>query len=67
MAEMTAEEILVARRRMGLTQEQLARRLRVTVTSVSRWERGQKPSMLARAVLREFFESEGRSEYFSAA
>ena len=63
---MTAEAIRAGRKAARLTQEQLARELGVTVTSVSRWERGQVPSALARAVLRQFFEK-AEAEQSSAA
>ena len=59
---MTAEEIRGKRKAARLTQEQLAQRLGVTVTSVSRWERGQEPSALARAVLRQFFQKDQERE-----
>ena len=37
------------RKRLGLSQEELAQRLGVSFTSVNRWENGQtKPSKLAR-------------------
>ena len=51
MTEKFAERILRLRRAMGLTQEDFARRMGVTATTVSRWERGEKvPSM--RLILR---------------
>lgn len=40
---MKPEELQCRREALGLTQEQLARELDVTVTTVSRWERGVFP------------------------
>ncbi len=40
---MKPEELQRRREALGLTQEQLARELDVTVTTVSRWERGVFP------------------------
>jgi len=40
---MTREDLQFRRRALGLTQEQLARELDVTVLTVSRWERGVYP------------------------
>jgi transcriptional regulator with XRE-family HTH domain len=37
---MTREDLQLKRKALGLTQEQLARELDVTVLTVSRWERG---------------------------
>jgi len=38
---MTPKEFCERRRRLGLSQEALARKLRVAVTTVARWERGE--------------------------
>lgn len=38
---MTAQEIRDLRK--GITQRELARRLNVTVTTISRWENSEKP------------------------
>jgi len=40
---MTREDLYLRRKALGLTQEQLARELDVTVLTVSRWERGVYP------------------------
>ena len=43
---MTPEEILALRKRLGLTQAELARRFKVDVSAISRLERGsRKPSL----------------------
>jgi len=42
-AELTPATLLARRQSLGLTQEQLAQRLRVTTTTVARWERGEQP------------------------
>ena len=49
---MTGEVLRRWRLKMHLTQEELARRLGVTVGAVSRWERGDRPipSLLTRAM-----------------
>jgi DNA-binding transcriptional regulator YiaG len=47
-------EVKKIRKRLDLTQEQLAQKLGVSFTTVNRWERGKvKPSPLALRVLRE--------------
>jgi putative transcriptional regulator len=64
MAEQTggaaAEEqfsgtIRYMRRQLGMTQEELAQALGITVGTVSRWEKGRfRPSRLARTLILEF-------------
>jgi transcriptional regulator with XRE-family HTH domain len=39
----TGDALRRLRRRLGLTQVKLAERVGVTVTSVARWERGERP------------------------
>lgn len=45
---MEANEILKLRKGLGLTQKELAARLKLDAITISRWERGyQRPSKLA--------------------
>lgn len=49
--------VKAARREMGLTQAQLAERLRVRPLAVSRWERGERrPSWHVRYILKELYD-----------
>lgn len=50
---MDSKEIRNLRKRLGLTQKELAARVRVDAITVSRWERGeQRPSKLAQRQLK---------------
>ena len=40
---MTGKELRQIRKRLGLSQSQLAKVMETTVTSVARWERGERP------------------------
>lgn len=52
MPTWTAAEIRELRERLGLTQEQMAARVGVSFTTISRWERGHRPpSPMAAAAL----------------
>ena len=49
---MNADDIKKLRHKLGLTQEQLAHKIGVAFTSISRWENGRtKPSPLAQYAL----------------
>ena len=53
---MTKDAIFQARTQRKWTQDELARRLDVTPTTVNRWEKGRaEPSRMARRLLREIF------------
>ncbi len=43
MPEMTKEEFREQRRKLGMTQEQLARHIGVTLGAVQKWELGHRP------------------------
>lgn len=51
------EQIKEIRKRLNLSQEEFAKKLGVSFTSVNRWENGQtKPSKLARRQILNLFE-----------
>ena len=57
---MEAENIRTLRHNLGLTQEEFAHRLGITVATVNRWENGRfRPSKLARATILEFARRHG--------
>ena len=50
--ELTGADVLALRQQLKMTQEQFAREIGVTVSSVNRWERGViQPSRLARRAI----------------
>uniref|UniRef100_A0A6H1Z9L7 Putative DNA binding, helix-turn-helix domain containing protein n=1 Tax=viral metagenome TaxID=1070528 RepID=A0A6H1Z9L7_9ZZZZ len=54
---MVQDRIKEIRKRMGLTQEEFAQTLGMTISSVARWENGgHKPSKVARMLIRRVFE-----------
>ena len=60
MAENMGEFIRDLRRRQGMTQEEFAHALGITVGTVNRWENGRfRPSKLARATIAEFARRHG--------
>ncbi len=55
-----SEFIRQLRRQIGMTQEEFAHALGITVGTVNRWENGRfKPSKLARATILEFARRHG--------
>ena len=58
-----AERLRVLRARLGLSQEQLARRLSVSFATVNRWEAGRsRPSARAAAAIAELEASASRGQ-----
>lgn len=57
---MQGEVVRIVRKRLGLTQEQFARMLDITVSTVNRWENGHSdPNKPTRAVIRKVAEECG--------
>lgn len=55
-----AQKIKEIRKQLGLSQEQLAREIGVTFSTVNRWENGKtKPNNLARKVFEQFCKKNG--------
>ncbi len=50
---MTGRDLKIARIQLGISQADLARRLNVTVRTISRWETGEKVSELIRLSMME--------------
>jgi DNA-binding transcriptional regulator YiaG len=60
MAENMSEFIRQLRQQLGMTQEEFAHALGITVGTVNRWENGRfRPSKLARATILEFARRHG--------
>lgn len=50
------DRLVSYRKNEKLSQEDIASRLGVSVFTVSRWERGHKPSRLAKARIKEYID-----------
>jgi putative transcriptional regulator len=60
MADQMSELVRNLRRELGMTQEEFAHQLGITVGTVNRWENGRfRPSKLARATLLDFASRNG--------
>ena len=58
--EKLREKVRGLRKKRGWTQEDLAREIGVSLSTVQRWERqGGKPTRLAREVLKSLFQEAG--------
>ena len=58
--ERLSENVKELRKRMGWAQEDLARQIDVSLTTVQRWEsKGAKPTRLARRELARLFQEAG--------
>lgn len=60
MQDHMGEAVRRLRSKLGLTQEELAHALGITVGTVNRWENGRfRPSKLARSTIQEFARKHG--------
>ena len=60
MMEQLTEKVKVFRQKKGWSQEDLAREIEVSLSTVQRWERkGGKPTRLARRELKRLFKEAG--------
>ena len=58
--ERLKERVKELRRKMGWSQEDLAREVGVSLSTVQRWEaRGAKPTRLARREIKKFLQAAG--------
>lgn len=64
MVERLREKVKELRRKRGWAQEDLAREIGVSLSTVQRWERqGGKPTRLARRELKRLFDEAGIEGY----
>ncbi|MGH2376190.1 MAG: helix-turn-helix domain-containing protein [bacterium] len=62
-----ATDVKALRKRLGWSQERLARQLGVSFSTISRWERGHgEPSPMAEKLLQELQETAGADHWPSA-
>ena len=60
---MTAAEVIALRERTGLTQEGLARRMRLSVSTIRHWEQGLRhPDATRRLMLETIRDTLGKGE-----
>ena len=58
--ELLSEKVKELRKKKGWTQEDLAREIDISLSTVQRWERkGGKPTRLARRALNKLFQEAG--------
>ncbi len=58
--EQLAEKVKILRKKMGWAQEDMAREIGVSLSTVQRWERqGGEPTRLARRELKKLFKEAG--------
>jgi putative transcriptional regulator len=63
MVERSGQTVRNLRQKLGMTQEEFARRLHVTLSTVNRWENGHaSPSHLAWRAIEELAKREGASD-----
>jgi len=63
MLERTGQGVRVLRQRLGMTQEEFARRIQVTLSTVNRWENGHAaPSHLAWRAIEDLAKRQGASD-----
>ena len=62
ITEMTGQSLRDARQDLGLTQEQLANQLGVTLRTIWRWEKGDVPSRMGKKILQEWWETRKNEE-----
>jgi len=63
MVERTGQAVRALRQRLGMTQEEFARRIQVTLSTVNRWENGHAaPSHLAWRAIEDLAKRQGASD-----
>ena len=63
MLERTGQAVRALRQRLGMTQEEFARRIQVTLSTVNRWENGHAaPSHLAWRAIKDLAKRQGASD-----
>ena len=63
MVERTGQTVRNLRQRLGMTQEEFARRIQVTLSTVNRWENGHAaPSHLAWRAIEDLAKRQGADD-----